>query len=539
MDPLSILSAVLPRTYTTYKALIAVINSWQEADVHLKMLVIRFEVAYSEALSNLEQLANVPDRPDASVIAREKEIHIRQDCKDILEVHLRNMESRMVGLINQRERREMNAAEKAVWILQRKDALTKAADELEEWNGRAAGVCNIKIKHLYHPHQINSVLPPSLPIKALAEMALARGEATAFLSESIVHSIWIDPSLLLFDDNDVPQSRSQDSSSWSRLLSRLRIRKSEPLKLKFLLRRFGALNRDGLQQVMVEFRPYSSGVGGSNRGERERTRNQALQLGWMLHSATTTSTSSQELPLVPFKGVSELRESDPPCFLLVYDGDNLETLFSVIKSYAHDHQPAPHKISRLRLAVALAKAIFTLHRTGYIHGGLTTDNIFLRPDGQVDNMQPVIAGFEIARMKDGHTNKLDVTDKDHILYLHPGRLPGGTAKDSNYPPYDVCTLGVVLLEIGLWMPLRYMKGMSVVSDAERRLKVYKATRKLSVAMGQEYQKAVEYCLSGYYVAGTTAPIGGVASEVRSLCFDTPNATEVIAMLEPLLHYNES
>lgn len=246
---------------------------------------------------------------------------------------------------------------------------------------------------------------------------------------------------------------------------------------------------------MVEFRPYDEELRHFRPGDSEydHTRNQALELGLMLHTATAFNLDSH-LPFVPFRYVSELRDTNPPCFLLIYRGDNLETLFSVIMAHARDSQPSPSKAFRLRLAVALARAVFSLHRTGYVHGGLTTDNIFLRPDRDADSVAPLIAGFEVARPKDGHTNKLDVTDRDHILYLHPSRLPGGIAKDSNYPPYDLCGLGVVLLEIGLWAPLRHMTGMRKASDAVRRVKVYKASEQLSRTMGLEYHNMVKYCL---------------------------------------------
>jgi len=385
--------SVLPKVYNAYKAISATIKEWKQADKDLIMLSIRFDVEYSKASYLLDQLAIVPNHPDTTISVRERELEIRQNCINMMETVMEKSGLQMESLLEQRE--GLKVTEKAAWILSSRKTLTTAVVELESWTELATRVCDIKVNYLYqsHPHIGNVLPPPSLPVEALAEMALARANAIA--SPTLTDTVWIDPSLLTFDEADESNGRSKDAVSWSNLLTRLRIQKSS--KLKFQFRRFAVLNLSSSpEQIMVEFRPYNEELRHFRPGEYDHTRNQALELGLMLHTATAFNPDSN-LPFVPFRYVSELRDTNPPCFLLIYRGDNLETLFSVIMAHARDSQPSPSKAFRLRLAVALARAVFSLHRTGYVHGGLTTDNIFLRPDRDADSVAPLIAGCSAKR----------------------------------------------------------------------------------------------------------------------------------------------
>ena len=216
--PLVVLS-ILPKVYNAYKAISAT-----KADKDLIMLSIRFDVEYSKASYLLDQLAIVPNHPDTTISVRERELEIRQNCINMMETVMEKSGLQMESLLEQRE--GLKVTEKAAWILSSRKTLTTAVVELESWTELATRVCDIKVNYLYqsHPHICNVLPPPSLPVEALAEMALARANAIA--SPTLTDTVWIDPSLLTFDEADESNGRSKDAVSWSNLLTRLRIQSS-------------------------------------------------------------------------------------------------------------------------------------------------------------------------------------------------------------------------------------------------------------------------------------------------------------------------
>ncbi|KAG4433509.1 hypothetical protein IFR05_011018 [Cadophora sp. M221] len=118
----------------------------------------------------------------------------------------------------------------------------------------------------------------------------------------------------------------------------------------------------------------------------------------------------------------------PPVFKFIFEVPtqllNPQSLRAVLlsgKSYPLDE--------RLELAKKLASSVLFVHT---VHIGA-----------------PYLAGFEKFRIEDGNTFLAGDNLWDHNLYRHPSRQ--GTLPEMHYQmQHDIYSLGVVLLEIGLW-----------------------------------------------------------------------------------------
>ena len=121
---------------------------------------------------------------------------------------------------------------------------------------------------------------------------------------------------------------------------------------------------------------------------------------------------------------------------------------------------------RLDLAKRLTSSILFVHTVRFVHKNIRPENIIIFQNQHSQIGAPFLAGFEQFRVEDGHTYRVG-DDKwhqnlcinlsyspvilliDSLLDRHPTRQ--GTNPQSYYQmQHDIYSLGVVLLEIGLW-----------------------------------------------------------------------------------------
>ena len=117
---------------------------------------------------------------------------------------------------------------------------------------------------------------------------------------------------------------------------------------------------------------------------------------------------------------------------------------------------------RLRMAVILLENLLNLHTSGWLHKEFRSENILLigPSDGFKDMvvtdpsmLSVYIAGYITSRMD--HPSEMTEPLEPELeadLYRHPALLSNTTK--SYQKSFDVFSVGCILLEIGLWSPLR-------------------------------------------------------------------------------------
>ena len=195
------------------------------------------------------------------------------------------------------------------------------------------------------------------------------------------------------------------------------------------------------------------------------------------------------------------------------------TLYDAIKTL--DRHSRPTLEERLTMAHHIAKAVEQWHRVDWVHQSISSHNIiFLKPESKSSNNRwdfdaPLLHGFDFARPDAKLSIGRYVENIELDIYRHPDRQ--GEVRNGHRKEHDLYSLGVVLLEIGLWRSSREMveqrarnlqKARKSAATKDETGKVAKEdmvkwltdTVRDSLAhyVGLDYQDAVRTCLTSEF-----------------------------------------
>jgi len=175
-------------------------------------------------------------------------------------------------------------------------------------------------------------------------------------------------------------------------------------------------------------------------------------------------------------------------------------LFYLQYSGEVDSSNVPCLEDRLRLALNLVTNVLHVHAKGLTHRNINSNNIvFVNESGAQDTeskpwkegviRKPFLVSWDQGA-EDTFTSEPETLMSS--IYRHPGIERG---QRSRYrPAHDIYSLGLILLEVGLWMPLNKLwKTKYSRSDFKARLQSIYA-KKLSAKCGRAFMGAVAYCL---------------------------------------------
>ncbi|CZR64754.1 uncharacterized protein PAC_14653 [Phialocephala subalpina] len=159
----------------------------------------------------------------------------------------------------------------------------------------------------------------------------------------------------------------------------------------------------------------------------------------------------------------------------------------------------PSLNQRFSIALKLAKAVQKWHSVGWVHQGISSPNVIFflwKGTRKLDYSSPFLQGFEFARPDADPSIGRPADDILASLYRHPDRrMP---ERKGHRKIHDLYSLGVVLLEIGLWQSIVDIvqgKSKQVSSPETVRYKIQAAVSdRLSHYVGKTYQAAVNVCL---------------------------------------------
>lgn len=173
----------------------------------------------------------------------------------------------------------------------------------------------------------------------------------------------------------------------------------------------------------------------------------------------------------------------------------------------------PHNLTdRVAFARQLANAISFVHTLGFVHKNVRPENLieFGSTDTTLGSLY--LIGFEQVRTADGRTYRQGDPTWSKDLYRHPDRQ--GAAPSEDYcMQHDIYSLGVCLLEIGLWQSFlaydtddeSHTPTLALLADAKDLREqppsavkdhlVRFAEAKLPPAMGTVFTDVVVNCLT--------------------------------------------
>lgn len=170
---------------------------------------------------------------------------------------------------------------------------------------------------------------------------------------------------------------------------------------------------------------------------------------------------------------------------------------------------------RLHLAVSLARSIVFLHSSRIVHKSISPENIIVLQSSSNSLGPPFLVGFERFRFANSQTYMSGDCRWEKNLYRHP-RRQGLHPEELYSMQHDIYSLGVCLLEIGLWssfvtysgdqlsltpgpeLPISHLIGTDDQRKAAAKIKAIfleVAQSRLPELMGKIYTDIVVTCLT--------------------------------------------
>jgi hypothetical protein len=161
---------------------------------------------------------------------------------------------------------------------------------------------------------------------------------------------------------------------------------------------------------------------------------------------------------------------------------------------------------RMRIAQQLAKSISYVHTFKFVHKNVCPESVLIFEDLDSKRSAAFLVGFDNFRSADGGTLMMGDQRWERNIYRHPERQ-GDIPENQYRMQHDIYSLGVCLLEIGMWESFveytkednpqpthskAYREFMSWVSDAA-------GTRERQPAGSAAYMSFVAYKLKDYLV----------------------------------------
>lgn len=204
-----------------------------------------------------------------------------------------------------------------------------------------------------------------------------------------------------------------------------------------------------------------------------------------------------ELPSFVYSGASDSHKT--------VDELRPVTLLSVLqtgsRSLHNSNSATPPLEDRFRLAFTLGTTFSKLHGDSFVHKDVNSSNIlvFRKNKRQSANSRalqyalrsPVICSFDLFSEYDIEPS---LTMPPLNIYRHPEDPKFTGEKGKPYgPQYDLYSLGLILLEVGLWQPLSDLwKPKYTLADFKQRVEdVY--IRRLASKCGTAYMQVVRDC----------------------------------------------
>jgi hypothetical protein len=166
---------------------------------------------------------------------------------------------------------------------------------------------------------------------------------------------------------------------------------------------------------------------------------------------------------------------------------------------------------KFRLAQVLSQALYSIHISNWLHKSICSANVvsFARGKRSKNTKFSVsstfLTGYELARPSG--LSEVTMGPQGHALnlYAHPAYRSGNVRYCRLF---DIYSLGVILLEIGLWRRVDSDLNVRQSPNRVKEMLVQACKEELGPAMGVNYREAVRCCLEGdFSVQGLSIPTG--------------------------------
>jgi serine/threonine protein kinase len=158
---------------------------------------------------------------------------------------------------------------------------------------------------------------------------------------------------------------------------------------------------------------------------------------------------------------------------------------------------------RIGIARRLAITLLELHNAEWLHKDLNSQNIIFFYSGDhekaLDFDAAFVSGFGYARPDDASAMSFDVRGSPMIIYRHPSLLasyPDGQKRPRFQRIHDIYSLGLLLLEVGLWRQVGDFRKANAKPEEFVEVAKQLARQELPHRVGPIYRDVVLRCIDG-------------------------------------------
>ncbi|KAH7320587.1 hypothetical protein B0I35DRAFT_427435 [Stachybotrys elegans] len=422
------------------KALAKASQDYRHADAKLDELCARIEVCWLRTSSQLE-------------VAQALEATMTEDQRNIQQQILRILYSKLetaIMALSQIDKHFKNGKQKRLYFVALKDKLEEAVGELESWHKR------------FEPSwfELIKTAPPTVA-GALQRITVSAPKEAA--------------------------EPSRDALKFRRAFEPIRMQSSVLIARKVL----EGLEISALPHSMVHV-ARDPEDGKCHIVDTVSTEAVTMQDAKALANRLRESNPGT-FGTMRCKGIIRYPESSAMAFVFrIPDG------YDAVRSLRHLLTgEVPESLTiRLEIARQLVNAVYYIHLYEFVHKNICPETILCLGSTKDSNvaggLMCCLIGFQVLRHIDGRTNTGKLGDK-FDLYQHPTRR--GSDKSPFVMQHDIYSLGVCLLEVGLWKSLLQFDQGTCSPEQLQQQMVSLSRGKLRAEMGDKYSKVVETCLT--------------------------------------------
>ena len=205
----------------------------------------------------------------------------------------------------------------------------------------------------------------------------------------------------------------------------------------------------------------------------------------------------------------------------------MTTLHSGLEMSQKEQRYQPALEERFQIAHMLASTVAQFHKTKWLHRSISSFNVAFFYQGKNHRgwlqgiKKPFFLGFLYSRSNELKFTEGTTENEDHRRYQHPAYLKAGKGYTQEY---DYYSLGLVLLELGMWKTVRQLAQRNQPEGGRSKpLQHYlleSCVTRLDLSMGRRYRQVVKRCLQGDFEVPSGAKEGNEQFAALHLKFST-------------------
>ncbi|KAF4947077.1 hypothetical protein FGADI_10707 [Fusarium gaditjirri] len=249
---------------------------------------------------------------------------------------------------------------------------------------------------------------------------------------------------------------------------------------------------------------------------KEASHQQIHDLALLLHSEKKPQ-EFRTLECIAMVDMPVAEEEDAQYGLIFKLGKDKQ-VFTLLDLLSREGSTPKSLTERLKLVKLLSKTLLFLHLGSWLHKGIRSDNVlFLSSDiSSVDLGAAHIGGFDYSRLFRETRLTQNVGDsRFQNAYRHPDHQGHPLHENSERPSFsykaDLYSLGVVLVEIGLWSPIIKLLDARGSQGEDRNVReaLLDMIPEVRMNVGDAFADAASVCLKSNFQTGEAGQVESI------------------------------